>query len=472
MPRILHWFRNDLRIHDNPALTAAATDSQGDLICCFCLAEEQWQEHHMAPIKADFLIANLMSLQSSLANKGIPLLIICTENFQNTPKELWSLMEEHQCQTLYFNEEYGVNERRRDKEVHRTFQEQGISVKKFRDQSILPVGSIRTQQSAPYTVFTPFKRTWWKHITETDLSLWHAPTGRHKTTEKNPQPPQLSRIKAKDSSVWKAGESAAHYQLESFIEERAGHYHQQRDIPAVEGTSQLSPYLALGVLSGKQCFLAARQYQHSHANAAEGLDCWINELIWRDFYINILCDFPRVSMNRAFKPDTEQIPWRDSEDDFHAWCEGRTGIPIVDAAMRQLNTTGWMHNRLRMVCAMFLTKNLLIDWRRGERYFMEHLIDGYLPANNGGWQWSASTGTDAAPYFRVFNPVSQSEKFDSDGTFIRQYVPELKNLPDKKIHYPLEHPVSGIDYPPPIADLKKSRQRAIDTFKTLKDQVS
>ncbi|OZG70674.1 deoxyribodipyrimidine photo-lyase [Hahella sp. CCB-MM4] len=469
MPRILHWFRNDLRTLDNPSLTAASIDSQGDIICCYCITESQWLEHDMAPIKADFLMKNLESLQRSLAERGIPLFILNTDNFQDTPGHLLSFMEQHQCEALYFNEEYAINERHRDKQLHQLLQQNSYRVKKFRDQSILPVGSIRTQQNTPYTVFTPFKRSWWKQYDEAELTLWQAPQGNPPSLPPDGHAIRLTQIGRKDSSQWNAGEAAAHQKLEKFVQNSATNYHRHRDLPSLDGTSQLSPYLALGVLSGRQCLHAARQYQARVSSASEGIDCWINELIWRDFYINILFDFPRVSMHRAFKPETEHLQWRESNEDFKAWCEGHTGVPIVDAAMRQLNTTGWMHNRLRMICAMFLTKNLLIDWRKGERYFMENLIDGYLPANNGGWQWSASTGTDAAPYFRVFNPVSQSEKFDPEGSFIRQYVPELKQLPDKKIHYPLEQRVTSIDYPKAIVDLKQSRQRAIDAFKALKD---
>ncbi len=469
MSRILHWFRNDLRTLDNPALTAATVDSQGDIICCYCITEQQWLEHDMAPIKADFLLRNLEELEKALTARGIPLFILHAGTFQETPKHLLSLMRQHQCQALYFNEEYAVNERRRDKEIHQLFQQVGFRVKKFKDQSILPVGLIRTQQSTPYTVFTPFKRAWWKLFDNTDLTLWQAPNGRNENLCRRNNKVQLTQMDCRDSSHWQAGEAAAHQRLESFVQNTSKNYHRHRDIPSMDGTSQLSPYFALGVLSGRQGIHLARQHQLSVPSAAEGIECWINELIWRDFYINIVFDFPRVSMHQAFKPETEKLQWRQSDEDFLAWCEGRTGVPIVDAAMRQLNTTGWMHNRLRMVCAMFLTKNLLIDWRRGERYFMRNLIDGYLPANNGGWQWSASTGTDAAPYFRVFNPISQSEKFDPEGTFIRQYVPELKHLPDKKIHYPLEQTVTGVDYPSAIVDLKQSRQRAIDAFKALKN---
>jgi deoxyribodipyrimidine photo-lyase len=227
------------------------------------------------------------------------------------------------------------------------------------------------------------------------------------------------------------------------------------------------------VLSPRQCLhaaLAANQGEFDSGNP--GVVTWINELLWREFYKHILVGYPRVSRHRAFRLETEAVPWRHAPQELAAWQEGRTGLPIIDAAMRQLLATGWMHNRLRMIVAMFLTKNLLIDWREGERFFMRHLIDGDLAANNGGWQWSASTGTDAAPYFRIFNPISQSQKFDPDGHFIRQWVPELAGLNKRDIHDPSS--LGGLfapsGYPRPIVDLSRSRERALAAFKNLSAQ--
>ena len=195
-------------------------------------------------------------------------------------------------------------------------------------------------------------------------------------------------------------------------------------------------------------------------------EVWLNELLWREFYQQLMFDFPKLSRHQPFQDQTKTIPWKDNDAHFEAWTQGQTGIPIVDAAMRQLKATGWMHNRVRMICAMFLTKNLLIDWRKGEQWFMQHLIDGDFAANNGGWQWSASTGTDAAPYFRIFNPVSQSEKFDPDGKFLREWLPELKHLDNTQIHEPYaSKQISKLNYPKPIVDLKASRAEAIEVFK-------
>ncbi|MCY1406591.1 Deoxyribodipyrimidine photo-lyase [compost metagenome] len=272
------------------------------------------------------------------------------------------------------------------------------------------------------------------------------------------------------SDLWPAGETEAHDRLQRFIDEAVDDYQLQRDFPAVAGTSQLSPYLAAGVISPRQCLLRALGHNHGEFDSGNsGLVTWINELIWREFYKHILNGYPRVSRHRAFRQETEALPWRHAPDELKAWQEGRTGIPIIDAAMRQLLATGWMHNRLRMIVAMFLTKNLLIDWREGERFFMRHLIDGDLAANNGGWQWSASTGTDAVPYFRIFNPVSQSRRFDSQGWFIKRWLPELADTDEKNIHSPMPPAqlFATSNYPQPIVDLGSSRQRALNAFKNL-----
>jgi deoxyribodipyrimidine photo-lyase len=246
-------------------------------------------------------------------------------------------------------------------------------------------------------------------------------------------------------------------------------YHTTRDLPALEGTSQLSPYLAAGVISPRQCLLTAVSQNEGQISGAPGPTTWISELTWRDFYTHVLVGFPRVSRHQPFKQKTAAIRWRTNQDEFDAWCQGQTGYPLVDAGMRQLNQTGWMHNRLRMVTAMFLTKHLLIDWRWGEKYFMQRLIDGDLAANNGGWQWSASTGTDAVPYFRIFNPFSQSQRFDPQGTFIKKYCPELTDVPAAALHDArrLGQAVRerGLVYPPLLVDHKFARQRALAEFK-------
>ena len=247
------------------------------------------------------------------------------------------------------------------------------------------------------------------------------------------------------------------------------HYQQERDFPHLQSTSQLSPYLNIGAVSIRQCLQAVfRKHNGCFHIDSPGQQTWLDELLWREFYQHILYQFPAVSRHQPFKHNTLKIQWRNAEQDLLAWQQGQTGIPIVDAGMRQLLQTGWMHNRVRMITAMFLSKNLLIDWRLGEKWFMQHLIDGNLAANNGGWQWCASTGTDAVPYFRIFNPITQSQKFDKDGDYIRTWVPELAHLDAKKIHepYAYEHQ-QKLHYPQAIVDLNSSRKRAIEAFKAL-----
>ena len=244
-----------------------------------------------------------------------------------------------------------------------------------------------------------------------------------------------------------------------------------RDFPDSNATSRLSPYLAIGVISARRCLAEAREANRGRLDGGRaGPATWIGELVWREFYRHVLVGFPRVSMNRAFKPTTERLPWRYDETLFRAWCEGRTGFPIIDAGMRQLAGTGWMHNRLRMIVAMFLSKDLFIDWRWGERHFMRHLVDGDLASNNGGWQWSASTGTDAAPYFRLLNPWLQSRRFDPDGEFIRRWVPELCGVSPRVLHNPAmlaRARQSGLAYDPPVCDHAAAGRNVIQAFKNL-----
>lgn len=463
----LVWFRNDLRVADNAALTAACQQQQ-PVRACFIVTLEQWREHDWSPARVRFVLDHANALSEELSGLGIPLQFMTATTFADSVEKLENFCRRESIRHVHFNEEYGVNERRRDKALKQVLGAAGIAVNTYPDQSVAPVGTILTQQGEPYSVFTPFSRRWRSWIDETRPTLDPTPGpvgepvqashyGHTPRGFENP-PPRLVAT----------GESAAHRQLEQFLHNRGGDYKNLRDLPAVDGTSLLSPYLANGVLSGKQCLIAARQRQGMGGNQ-EGLATWINEIAWRDFYINILYHYPRVSMHRAFKPETEALQWNTPGENFEAWKTGNTGIPIVDAAMRQLNQTGWMHNRLRMITAMFLTKNLFIDWRLGEAYFMSKLVDGFLASNNGGWQWSASTGTDAAPYFRVFNPTTQSERFDLDGKFIRKYVPEIAKLNSKRIHQPWDSGVSPGAYPRPIVDLKDSRKEAIAKFQALKN---
>jgi len=460
----LVWFRNDLRTADNAALTAACKSGR-PVRACFIVTPEQWHQHDWSPARVLFLLEHANALSKQLAKLGIALSFLHTDTFNTSVDVLAEHCRRHNISHLHFNEEYGVNERKRDKQIRDKLTELNVSVKKYRDQTVAPVGQILTQKDEPYSVFTPFSRRWRVWIEETRPTLYPIPSavGSEVTAEQTDTLP--APFANAPEPLVETGEDAAHDALEEFLTERAANYKDTRDFPALDGTSLLSPYLANGVLSGRQCLIAAQQT----GSSSEGIETWINEIAWRDFYINILYHYPRLSMHRAFKPETEALKWNEPGEHFEAWKEGRTGIPIVDAAMRQLKATGWMHNRLRMITAMFLSKNLFIDWRLGEAWFMQNLVDGFLASNNGGWQWSASTGTDAAPYFRVFNPITQSERFDPKGEFIRNWVPELGKLDNKRIHDPSKGGVIPKGYPRPIVDLKESRKEAIARFQALKD---
>jgi deoxyribodipyrimidine photo-lyase len=465
----LVWFRNDLRAADNAALTAAC-QQKAPVHACFIVTPDQWREHDWSSARVRLVLDHANDLSRRLAQLGIPMTFLTAPTFAESINRLSEFCTARSIHHLHFNEEYGINERRRDRAVKAAFDSLGVHVNKYRDQTVAPVGSILTGQNEPYSVFTPFSRSWRRWIDDNQPTVFPVPgaVGAPVNTEifdedalfpsEFPEPPP---------ALVKTGEEAAHTQLEQFLDERSAAYKDMRDMPAENGTSMVSPYLASGILSGRQCLLAAHERQGT-GGKQEGLFTWTSEIAWRDFYINILYHYPRISMHRAFKADTETLTWNAPDDKFEAWKTGNTGVPIVDAAMRQLNQTGWMHNRLRMITAMFLTKNLFIDWRLGEAYFMSKLADGFLASNNGGWQWSASTGTDAAPYFRVFNPVTQSERFDPDATFIRQYVPELAKLDRKQIHDPGKKGVIPGGYPRPVVDLKESRKAAIEKFQALK----
>lgn len=464
----LVWLRSDLRIHDNSALAAAA--AKGPVVAVFLRSVAQWQTHGHGATKIDFWARSVAALKASLNGLNIPLLHRDIDHYDEAAQVLLDIAREHQITQLHFNYEYALNEQRRDQSVLDAFQQAGITVQGHHDAVAFAPGSLLTGKGDYYGVFTPFSKAWHKQVTAQQLALRDTPGVQPPLaidSDPLPAPPSLDNDPV-DKRLWPAGEEAASDNLERFLRFRGRHYKQQRDFPNVRGTSELSPYLALGMISYRQCLQAVMSENSGHlADGDAGLTSWVNELIWREFYQHVAVGFPQVCRHQPFQEHTKQLRWRDDDKGFQTWCEGRTGYPIVDAAMRQLVTTGWMHNRLRMVTAMFLSKHLLIDWRRGEAFFMRHLIDGEFCANNGGWQWAASTGTDAAPYFRIFNPTTQSTRFDPEGEFIAHWLPELKSLPKKARHAPPQDMLNPTDYPAPIVDHKAARQRALDAFKAL-----
>ena len=473
----LVWFRNDLRLADNPALRSCCGNAGADeepVAALFVISPTQWRQHKMAPIRQRFILARVDALGLELAALGIPLHLLRVETFAELPAALASLTRALGVTSLYANQAIELDEQRRDRAVDTALAKQGTSCHWLNGCCVLPPGRVLTGSGEMFKVFTPFSRAWLKALDEDGFVIHRAPAPRGQPLPWQP----LAERAFVDEAIgdvtpdprWPVGEAEASRRLNDFLEQAVLDYGETRDFPALAGTSILSPYLAAGIISPRQCVAALQQRLgcRPQSKAQPGF-VWLNELIWREFYRHLLVLVPGLSMNLPFKPETGALPWSWDPDAFAAWCEGRTGYPIVDAAMRCLNATGWMHNRLRMIVASFLTKDLHIHWRLGEDYFMSRLIDGDLAANNGGWQWAAGTGADAAPYFRVFNPTTQGQRFDPQGDFIRTWVSELADLPATCVHQPHDWlRLKGRQYyPAPMVDHAVARVRAIAMFRDL-----
>ncbi|CAM3986930.1 deoxyribodipyrimidine photo-lyase [Shewanella aquimarina] len=463
----LLWLRRDFRLHDNPALSEAVR--LGVKQAVFIATPAQWHNHDMAPIKADLIRRHLKLMHKRLSEYGIELLVLSAADFSEQVKVLCDFCRANAITLLLANGEPELDERQRDADVMAT----GLELRLWQNDCILPPGGVLNQQGEMFKVFTPFKKAWLKCVAARGIECVPTPTLEKPLTSDEVLVGGADAFTLdyplEDSSIWPDSEQVMTKLLPAFWQEKLLDYSELRDFPAIKGTSGLSPYLAIGAISPRWLALQLVQrhpeviYDSQHAAFS-----WLNELIWRDFYKHLLFHYPDLIKGRSFQPKYESLPWPNNEAHFQAWCEGRTGYPIVDAAMKQLRRTGWMHNRLRMIVASFLTKHLLVDWHKGERFFMQQLIDGDFSANNGGWQWAASTGCDAQPYFRIFNPITQSQKFDPRGDFIRKYLPELSEVPDKQIHFPHDYLVSqgkGEIYPAPIVDHKAARARALAFYK-------
>ena len=467
----LVWFRSDLRLQDNPALRNAFEQAK-NVHAVFIFSNNQLKKHNEANVKIDFLKSNLFLLEDKLNKLNVPLTIIDSGGFDNDASLIEQFIEKKNIKKVFWNNQFGEDEAIRDKLVKILLDKKNIDYETYNDQIIYEPGFLKTGQGLPYSVFTPFKRKWIENFEMDFLDIQYRYEARNNLDySSNVRDFDFNYKKTHqvNMELWPAGEDEAETRLLRFLNEKAIDYSKNRNDPILDGTSRISPYLALGIISSKKCILEALKINNFEFNSGHiGVTKWIDEIVWREFYKNIMFSFPKVSKGQPFQDYSKAILWRYNEDEFNAWKEGRTGFPIVDAAMRQLLNEGWMHNRLRMVVAMFFTKNMLHDWRLGEAYFMQNLIDGDFASNNGGWQWSSSTGTDAAPYFRIFNPITQSTNFDKEGTFIKKYVPELKDLDKSVIHNPSIEHRKYCKYPEPILDLKESRLRAIDAFKTAK----
>ena len=467
----LVWFRSDLRINDNPALINAFQQAE-KVHAVYIFSPKQQEKHKEASVKIDFIIQNLCLLEKKLSKLNVPLTIIKSDGFNDDASIIYQFVKKRNIHKVLWNNQFGEDESFRDKQVKDCLITDDIRIQTFNDQVIYEPGYLKTGQGFPYSVFTPFKRKWIENFKMEFLDIEYKYESREKLDYSSNIRDFDFDFKINhqvDMDLWPAGEEEADLRLQKFLDNKAINYSKNRNDPILDGTSRISPYLASGIISSKKCILEALKINNFEFSSGKiGITKWIDEIIWREFYKNIMFSFPKVSKNQPFQDYSKAINWRYDENEFIAWKEGNTGFPIVDAAMRQLLHEGWMHNRLRMIVAMFFTKNMLHDWRLGEAYFMQNLIDGDFASNNGGWQWSSSTGTDAAPYFRIFNPITQSTNFDKEGLFIKKYVPELKDLDKSIIHNPPKEHRKYCNYPEPILDLKNSRLRAIEAFKIAK----
>lgn len=472
----IFWFRKDLRIEDNAGLGFFMDNVSDDDEILFLYIKNENTFEYFGEKRICFLYQALESLKNDLKDKSFPLRIVKG----NSPDVFKNILKEAGKVHVYANEQPEPYSIKRDKQVKKLIEDNSGEFTLCTDSTIFPLGTILKDDGKPYVVYTPFMKSFYSRLDKEDYSnckVNFKKAKEFKLKSFSELDPSKEIKKLKRSDFFDGSRDEGLKQLKKFWDDKLEKYKSQRDFPAVYGTSRLSPHFHFGTVGIREAFRTGYNLINklkSEANKKEA-QTWINELIWREFYYNITFHFPDI-IKSSFNKQYDNIKWNKSKKDFDAWCEGKTGYPIVDAGMRQLVSEGWMHNRVRMVVSMFLTKDLLIDWRKGERFFADHLVDLDFSSNNGGWQWSASTGVDAAPYFRIFNPILQSKKFDKDGEYIRKYVPELKDVPGKLIHAPWEmskeeqkkcNITIGKDYPSPIVDHSEARDIAIKEYKVV-----
>jgi deoxyribodipyrimidine photo-lyase len=466
MTRGIHWFRNDLRLNDNLALGELA-DRVDAWLPVFVVDPGLLGRTEADAPRVRFLFDCVTRLANDLADRGFELQVL-----EGSPETLLpELMSASGARVVSWNAAPTPLGQRRDARVARAVQEAEGEAIEVLDHMVFGPSEVLNQAGDPYSVYTPYRNEWWR--------CWERDPRRSPVRARHPgaavsrvRHPAGRELKTLESSgsgpdLPSGGESNAKRRLRDFLAGPARRYHEDRDRPDLDGTSRLSPFLRAGALSIRRCFTEGLDAIESEAGLREGVSKWLDELVWREFYHAILAHSPHV-LTRSFRPEYDDLHWSGTDEQFDAWCEGRTGYPFVDAGMRQLRASGWMHNRVRMVVASFLTKDLLIDWRRGERFFADSLVDWDPASNNGGWQWAASTGTDAQPYFRIFNPVAQGRRWDPQGDYVRRWVPELRSADASWIHAPWETPEGRAAYVAPIVDHAEQRRAALAEFERVR----
>lgn len=478
---IVHLFNNDIRLSNNKGLHEASKLSAGSqlpLIGVYVHCVEDLHRHSVGKFQIRFKLESLSVLQQDLHSLNIPLVVLTVKDKKDYYKTILKFFADHDYRTLTTNINYEVDELRDLIKLHHLVDDENISVFAFHDTCVVTPGDLKSGKGTQYSVFTPWYKSWSKLVNSSKVPNYSKPAKQDYDLKSDlynynipdiPDEMTLNEVQSKNyTKSYKPGEHEGYKTLVDYIKaDKIKLYDENRNKINLDSSSHLSCYLAIGALSSRTILLEVLNTKlvSSVDKGDAGTTQWVRQVAWRDFYKHVISNWPHLCMYRPFHLEYSTIKWEYNKDHFDAWCQGQTGYPIVDACMRQLNQTGYMTNRGRMIVASFLCKHLMIDWRYGERYFMEILVDGDFASNNGGWGFSSSTGVDPQPYFRIFNPYLQSERFDSEGEFIKQWVPELKDLDKKSIHNPYENTKDSInDYPFPIVEHKFARERALERY--------